>query len=188
MKRILVAVILSISTVTASAFYIQSRGRGSRSQAAGQSSQTTKPVAVIKTDAVPSLIKMLAKQQYSGPGTPEFGHALRAARLLGDAKDKRAEAQLTGMLADRRVHPELKANVVWSLGRIDADGNQNNILKAYDSPDTSVKLAVVEALSRTTNPQTLAKLKRLSRTEEDAYIKFRMETITKFRPAGRRPS
>lgn len=119
------------------------------------------------------LLNMIAKYDYSRPGTKEYLYLSGATYMLGEMGVREAARPLAQMLSDRRIHENVRAGAARSIGKIDPVRNKQVLLRALanDSEYFQVRVYAAEALANTKDPNVLEALERYARQERDDHVR-----------------
>jgi HEAT repeat protein len=125
----------------------------------------------------PILLDMLKDYRYTQEGTSEFLYLYRAVWVLGAFKERRASSPLASLLLDQRVHENVRTVAAESLGKIDAEGNKEVLLKVLDPKMADypfIRIEAAKALAKTDDRQALKAIERLAAKERDTYVKQKL--------------
>lgn len=119
------------------------------------------------------VLNMIAKYDYSRPGTIEAIYLSGATWILGELGLKEASRPLAQMVFDHKIHENVRALAVRSLGQIDAEANKEILLKALAkvSDYFQIRVYAAEALAKTKDPNVLKALERYTRQERDDHVR-----------------
>jgi hypothetical protein len=135
-----------------------------------------------REEVIARLREMVARHKYAREGSLELTYLYGAVWMLGEMADKQAEDKLSKMAFNPRVHENIRALAVRSLGNIDASSNKKLLLQALrrDKSDYfMVRVYAAEGLAKIKNTQVLAALELAVRQESDSFVR------EKFRAAAR---
>jgi HEAT repeat protein len=116
------------------------------------------------------LIGMMTRYRYAKPESMECQYLKGSVSVLGQLKEARAVPQLLQLAVDRKAHENARAIATRSVGRIDAEGSKNFLLRILNASREyhQVRIYAAEGLARTDDPQTLAALNRHALAEKAA--------------------
>jgi hypothetical protein len=128
-------------------------------------------MAVVKRAGPPELVKaaLLKILDESYPLVPGKRMPLtRAVSLAGGLGYKEAIPKIRLVLADGSMDQTTRRAAARALGRLDAEGNKQVLLTAFDQCtklESTVRVAIAEALAQTRDRSVLAKLETWARGE-----------------------
>jgi HEAT repeat protein len=135
-----------------------------------------------REEVIAILREMAAWHKYAREESLELTYLYGAVWMLGEMADKQAEDRLSKMAFNPRVHENIRALAVRSLGNIDASSNQKLLLQALrrdKSDNFMVRVYAAEGLAKIKDTQVLAALELAVRQESDSFVR------EKFRAAAR---
>jgi hypothetical protein len=128
-------------------------------------------LAVVKRAGPPELVKaaLLKIFEESYPLVPgKRMPLLRVIGVVGLFGYKEAIPKLRLVLADKELDQPARMAAARALGRLDAEGNKQVLLTAFDECtklESTVRVAIAEALAQTRDRSVLAKLETWARGE-----------------------
>lgn len=130
-----------------------------------------------KAEVEKILLEMTAKNKYAQV-LKEKMLLNGAVSMLGDLRVEQATGLFSQMLFDNKVNAYTRALAATSLGKVDAEGSKQLLLKALD-PSVSdypvLRINAAEALSKVKDRQVLEALERCSREEQDRFTRQKFE-------------
>ena len=131
-----------------------------------------------KEEVTDILRKMVARHRYAREESLGLIYLMGATSMLGELGDKEAERGLAVMIFDRRVHEDVRAMAVRSLGNIDPESNKELLLKALRSKKSDyfdIRVGAAEGLAKVRDPRVRTALEHAARHESDLYVRGKFQ-------------
>jgi len=124
-----------------------------------------------------TLMQLAGRYRHAREGFIELNVLHGVVAVLGDLRANAANELLLALLADRKVHQNVRALAARSLGQIDPEENMQTLLRALnDASDFyRVRVYAAEGLAKTSDGKVLAALERYSREERDSHVRQQFE-------------